>query len=183
MTKDELKAEFFYYETYFLIAQDAYREAKKLDCEFLAIQKSNPDAVLVAEKNDAIDRFAIVVILFCALAAEAFINNYGIENFSKNYFTRYLDKLDLISKWIIIPRMVTGEELDPGSKVIQALSWLTGLRNRLVHSKSRKIPIDKIEKSDFFWIEDADRSLETIRNLIAELRRIDKSIHFDWVDI
>ena len=182
MTKDELKAEFFYYETYFLIAQDAYRKAKKLDRELLAIQKSNPDAVLVAEKNDTIERFAIVVILFCALAAEAFINDYGIESFSKNYFIRYLDKLDLISKWIIIPRMVTGEELDPGSKVIQDLSWLTGLRNRLVHSKSRKIPIDKIEKSDFFWMEDAERSLETIKNLIVELRKIDKNIHFEWMD-
>jgi len=183
MAKDELKAEFFYYETYFLIARDAYREAKRFDREILAIQKSNPDVVLVAEKNDAIERFAIVVILFCALAAEAFINDYGIENCSKNYFKKYLDKLDLISKWIIIPRMVTGEELDPGSKIMQDLSWLVGLRNKLVHSKSRKIPIDKIEKSDFFWIEDADRSLETIRNLIAELKRIDKSIHFDWVDV
>lgn len=184
MAKDELEAEFFYYETYFSIAHKAYSEAKKLEIERLAIQKANSDAHdLVAEKNDAIEGFTIVVILFCALSAEAYINDYGIENFSKNYFTKYLDKLDLISKWIMLPRIITGRQLDPGSKPMQDLLWLTRLRNKLTHSKSRKIPIDKIEESDFFWIEDAEKSLGTIRNLIVELRKIDKNIHSDWIDI
>ncbi|TES86796.1 MAG: hypothetical protein E3J89_01965 [Candidatus Aminicenantes bacterium] len=184
MAKDELEAEFFYYETYFSIAHKAYSEAKKLETERLAIQKASPDAYdLIAKKSDGIERFTIVVILFCALAAEAYINDYGIENLSKNYFTKYLDKLDLVSKWIILPRIITGRQLNPGSNPMQDLSWLTGLRNKLAHSKSRKIPIDKIEKSDFFWIEDAEKSLGTIRNLIAELRKIDKNIHSDWIDI
>lgn len=184
MAKDKLEAEFFYYENYFSIAQKAYSEAKRLETERLAIQKASPDAYdLIAEKNDGIERFTIIVILFCALTAEAYINDYGIENLSKNYFTRYLDRLDLVSKWIILPRIITGRQLNPGSKPMQDLSWLTKLRNKLAHSKSRKIPIDKIEKSDFFWIEDAEKSLGTIRNLIAELRKIDKNIHSDWIGV
>jgi len=66
MAKDGLEAEFFYYETYFSIAHEAYSEAKKLEIERLAIQKPNPNAYdLVAEKNDAIERFTIVVTVLC----------------------------------------------------------------------------------------------------------------------
>jgi hypothetical protein len=49
------------------------------------------------------------------------------------------EKLDLLAKWLVIPRVVTGKKLDPGSQVMQDLSWLVALRNRLSHFKSKMI--------------------------------------------
>jgi len=120
------------------------------------------------------------VVIFCATSLEAYINHYAISKLSKNYFTTYLDKLDLFSKWIVIPRIVTGTQLDAGSKPLQDLSWLITLRNKLVHPKSRKISIDDMKKTDFLWREDAERVIETVRHLVQELKKIDDSIYIDW---
>lgn len=71
--------------------------------------------------------------MFSALSAEAFINYYEVNKISANYFKNYLDKLDVISKWIIIPKLVTGNSIDTGSHSVQKLNSLISLRNKLVH--------------------------------------------------
>jgi len=92
----------------------------------------------------------------------------------------YLDKLDLLSKWVVIPRIITGTQLDAGSKALQELSWLITLRNKLVHYKSRKIEITDIKETDFLWGNDAKRAIETVKNLAQELKKIDADIYVEW---
>ena len=121
------------------------------------------------------------MIVFSALTLEAYINHYGINRLSRNYFSSYLDKLDVLAKWLVIPRIVTGEKLDPGSNAMQDLSWLVSLRNRLVHFKSKTITVDEIKESDFLWHEDAERSVRTVKRVVSLLKRIDPKAETDWL--
>ena len=147
-----VKFDWTHHDEYFKIALDNYGTVERLRKEhddFQARLKgkrlSDEDARVLASKNDAIGELAIIIVIFCALAVEAYINHYGIARLSKNYFSTYLDKLDLFAKWIIVPRIVTGKQLDPGSNSLQDLGWLIRLRNRLVHYKSKKIELEDDE--------------------------------------
>jgi len=183
-----MKAEFTYYEDFFHIAIDTYKEIIKLEKEHNELQaglseseKSSDNFVdKVAEKNDRIGRLVLIVVVFCATSLEAYINHYAISHLSKNYLRTYLDKLDLLSKWIVIPRITTGTQLDAGSRPLQDLSWLITLRNKLVHYKSRKVSIEEIRDTDFLWENDAKRAIETVKNLAQELKKIDNGIYIDW---
>jgi hypothetical protein len=183
-----MEIEFNYYEDFFHVAVDTYKEIVKLEKELNKLQantskldKSSDDFTnKVAEKNDRIGRLASIVIIFCATSLEAYINYYAISRLSKNYLKTYLDKLDLFSKWIVIPRISTGTQLNAGSRSLQELSWLITLRNKLVHSKSRKIQIDDMKETDFLWGDDAMRAIETVKNLAQELKKIDDAVDIEW---
>jgi len=183
-----MKAEFTYYEDFFHIAIDTYKEIIKLEKEHNELQaglseseKSSDNFVdKVAEKNDRIGRLVLIVVVFCATSLEAYINHYAISHLSKNYLKTYLDKLDMLSKWVIIPRVTTGTQLDTGSSALQDLSWLITLRNKLVHYKSRTVSIEEIKDTDFLWENDAKRAIETVKNLAQELKKIDNDIYIDW---
>lgn len=169
---------------------DSYEKIIKLKKEHDSIQErlkgkkniSDTEVALLAEKNDAIGQQALIVIIFCTLSLEAYINHYGITRLSKNYLTNHLDKLDLLFKWIVIPRMITGNQLGPGSKSVQDLSWLITLRNKLAHYKSRKMGIDEIKESDFFWEYDAEKVIKTVKNLLLKLKEIDKKVDIYWIE-
>ena len=183
-----MKIVFIYHEEFFHVAIDTYKEIEKSEKELNKLQvntseqdKSSDDfADKVAEKNDRIGRLALVVVVFCATSLEAFINYYAIRRLSKNYLKTYLDKLDLLSKWIVIPRITTGTQLDAGVKAFQDLSWLINLRNKLVHYKARKVNIKELKDTDFLWSEDTKRAIETVKNVAQELKKIDNNINIEW---
>jgi len=183
-----MKFEFTYYEEFFHIAIDTYKEIVKLEKEHSELQvntseseKSSRNFVYkVAEKNDRIGLLVLIVVVFCATSLEAYINHYAISHLSKNYLKTYLDKLDLLSKWIVIPRITTGTQLDAGSRPLKDLSWLITLRNKLVHYKSRTVSIEEIKDTDFLRGNDAKRAIETVKNVAQELKKIDNNIYIDW---
>lgn len=88
-----MKIEFTYYEEFFHVAIDTYKEIEKSEKELNELQintskqdKSSDDFIdKVAEKNDRIGRLALVVVV-CATSLEAFINHYAISHLSKNYY-------------------------------------------------------------------------------------------------
>lgn len=183
-----MEVEFTYYEEFFHTAIDTYKEIVKLEREHNELQANISESEKlsdnfvdkVAEKNDKIGRLVLIVAIFCATSLEAYINHYAISRLSKNYFETYLDKLGLFSKWVVIPRIITGMQLDAGIRPLQDLSWLISLRNKLLHHKSRKVSIEEIQDTDFLWAKDANRAIETVKNLIQELKRIDDDIQIDW---
>lgn len=183
-----MEVELSYYKDFFHDAIDTYKEIVKLEKELKELReneskskKSSGDFVdKLAEKYDRIGRLVLIVIIFCATSLEAYINHYAISRLSRNYLKTYLDKLDLFSKWIIIPRIITGTQLNAGSKALQELSWLVTLRNKLVHYKSRKVQISDLKETDSLWGDDAKRAIETVKNLARELKKIDNAIDIGW---
>ena len=186
---EPLKISWTYHGDYFKVVMDNYSRIQKLKREHDEFQRnlagkdiSDDDVAVLALKNDAIGELALIVVVFSAFTLEAYINHYGINRLSRNYFSNYLDKLDLLAKWLVIPRIVTGKKLDPGSHAMQGLSWLISLRNRLAHFKSKKITVGEIKESDWLWYEDVERAIRTVKRVVSLLKRVDPKVEIDWLD-
>ena len=173
MSAKPIKFAWTHHSNYFKLVTDTYSRIEKLEREHDQFRSSlegkemsDDDVDFLASRNDAIGELALIVIVFSAFTLEAYINHYGISRLSRNYFSKYLDKLDLLAKWLVIPRVVTGKKLHPGSAAMQDLSWLVSLRNRLAHFKSKTINVEEIEESDWLWYEDAERAVMTVKRVV-----------------
>ncbi len=68
------------------------------------------------------------------MTLEAYIYDYAVRRLSKE-LAEYADKLDVLGKWLIIPRLVTGKEIPRGERAFQLLQKLIANRNKIVHHK------------------------------------------------
>lgn len=189
MSVKSIKIAWTHHSDYFKVVMDTYCKIQNLKREHDQFQRSlkgkkisDDDVSFLASKNDAIGELALIVIVFSAFTLEAYINHYAINRLSRNYFSNYLDKLDLLAKWLVVPRVVTGKMFDPGSRAMQDLSWLVSLRNRLAHFKSKTITVEELQESDWLWYEDAKRAVKTVKRVVSLLDRIDSKAETDWID-
>jgi hypothetical protein len=189
MAAKPLKIAWTHHGDYFKVVTDTFSRIQKLRQEhdqFQSMHKgkalSDNDINFFASKNDAIGELALIVIVFAAFTLEAYINHYGISRLSRNYFSSYLDKLDLLAKWLIIPGIVTGKKLNPGIAAMQDLSWLVSHRNRLAHFKSKTVTVEEIKESDWLWFEDAEKAVRTVKRVVSSLKRIDAKADSEWLD-
>ena len=188
-TKGTPKIAWTYHTDYFTLAQENWKRIQELKHEHDAIQAKFGDhnkvsdevADQLAAKNDEIGKLALIVLVFCAFTLEAYINDYAINRLSKGYLKNYLDKLELVAKWVVIPRLVNGKQLDPGSRPLQHLAWLVELRNKLAHYKSKELALDQIGMADFLWYEDAERGVTAVKEAVLALERLDRKAKADWV--
>jgi hypothetical protein len=176
---------------YFSIALDSFNMAEELEDQRKEIMASQghhnhvpkPDETArLMSIIDKIGNAAITSVVFSALCTEALINSYAINNFSRSFFKNYLDKLNVKSKWVIIPRLVTGNEVDVGSPAMQALWRLIDTRNKLTHFKTIQKDSSEFNESDFINIEDAQNGIEAIRKAVGMLKNIDANYHDSWLD-
>jgi hypothetical protein len=185
-----MKVEFTYYDKFLKIALNNYGEVQRLIekrekvREAIRPRKKDYDEELELEGqiNNTIEDHTLIVVIFCAAALEAYINHYAIDRLSKAYLKDHLDKLDLASKWVVIPRIINGKQLDKSSKWFNDLSWLISLRNKLVHYKTKVCKVEEIASGDFLFEEDARRALETVKGSVLALKGLDKKIETRWLE-
>jgi hypothetical protein len=179
-----------YFGDYARIALENYTSIEKLLAKRKIIAKKYDSLGKLSEDEDRefseinreINKYSRIVIVFCALSLEAFINDYAIEHLSKSYLEKYLDKLDLYSKWVVIPRLLTGSQLDTGAKPMQDLDWLIKQRNRLVHFKTEAVEVSKVDdKLNLYNEKTAGKAILTVKNIILALHKIDKRAHETWL--
>lgn len=179
-----------HHKLYFKVAKEKLNSA--LVCEKSLISWMTDTCRWI--KQDSIDQSyselvenSISSIIFSGLTVESFINYYGITRLSKNQFNTYLDKLDLLSKWIVIPKFVTGKSIDTGSQSIEFLNKLIRSRNKLVHYKSSQSSIkdfydmisslkNNIHQQRMPWIKDAEIGIQAIYKLLEDIVKIDSYI-------
>lgn len=80
-----------------------------------------------------------IVVVFAHLFLEATIYDYGATSLSDSYVKRHVDKLNFLSKWVVIPRLVTGKSFPTDSHAYHLLGKLTKSRNSLAHFKTRRV--------------------------------------------
>lgn len=178
------------HQDYFRLALENWGRIQLLKREHDALEANigrdpagdDPIADQLAARNDEIGKLALVVVVFAAFALEAYINDYAITTLSKSYFKGYLDKLDVAAKWIVVPRLVTGNQLTVGSRPMQDLAWLVALRNTLAHFKSKELAIADIRTSDFLWYEDAERAIRAVKGSVLALSEIDGRAETAWLE-
>ncbi|MDD2389231.1 MAG: hypothetical protein PHP23_05805 [Desulfobacterales bacterium] len=166
------------YGRYMSIAAEACDNAKKSASHRNAlVGETNIDhEKLIKAASDVHDK-ATIAIVFSAMAIEAFINEYGISNFSSSYFKNHLDNLSLVSKLVIIPKIANKLELDKSGQVYQEVKWLIELRNHLVHFRFKKRPVKDIDmtdpmlQKDFVMESHSERAVKAMSMLIESLKK------------
>jgi hypothetical protein len=88
----------------------------------------------VARKNVA----GIKTIVFSAMALEAAAYEFALIQLGEPLAKTYLDKLDVVGKWVVIPRLVCGRSLREDGPAINGLKGLVAARNALVHHKTKE---------------------------------------------
>jgi hypothetical protein len=161
---------------YWRIAEKAYRSVLLSREKLTAINSElEPDKVHTHEMN--IRDNGVVVIIFSALCLEAAAYDYAAIHLGDSYTKKYLDKLDPVSKWIIIPRLIIGTSFNQDGIAITTLSKLIKSRNSLVHAKSKKFnfdefTFDKIELIEKRFNDEIDNAYSAIIYVALECDRI-----------
>jgi hypothetical protein len=172
------------HKTFWVIANEQHRFVNRCCVERQARRvKTDRDVDFQCWKNAQIQRAAMISVVFSALTLEAFINDYGISNFSKTFFDTYLDRLSPATKWMIIPRLKTGKQLNPQGPVIHKLSSLFKQRDKLVHHKTVIKPVS--EAFNKHWLDEkhSEEALSTVQLLVKELAKIDQTVDVSWLEI
>ena len=120
--------------------------------------------------TDRRDNHCLIAIVFAALAVEAYMYDYAARNLGEQFVASHLDRLDVVSKWVIIPRLVTGKGFPKGERAYRLLGQLVAHRNSIVHSKSAPLIVWDEKLSEPIVGRRAERSLEFSRSLIQKAR-------------
>lgn len=123
----------------FPINAPALHAAFRRACNPLPIPNEDENPTLLMQQETRIWHAGIQTVVFAGMCVEAAIFDLAAIHLGDQY-TKYLDKLDLVSKWIVVPQLVCGQVLDAHGPAITALRTLTTVRNSLVHQKS--LPAD-----------------------------------------
>lgn len=119
---------------YFDVAQEEY--VKCLDLE--ALDDSDLHEGEKSELSYKATGHAVKAIVFSALCVEASINNYAGIHLGDSYSENHIYNMDVISKWVVIPKLVCGKSIDKSGPAFCALKRLIKARNKLVHNKSQE---------------------------------------------
>jgi len=185
--KEEEKSSNIYHTKFWSISFNSFKIVEDIEerCKKRRVKgiKTNEEIDNECLDNANIEKHGLITIIFCALTVEAFINNYAIDNLSKSYLNNYLDKLDLLSKWIIIPKLIMGRQINTDSQAIQLLKKLISLRNKYVHYKTTIKSVSELRwDEDWVTFEHAKTSILAVRELLSELKRIDPNLNIQWID-
>jgi hypothetical protein len=82
----------------------------------------------------------IQTIVFSAMCAEAAIFDLAAIHLGDAYAEQHIDRLDLISKWVVVPQLICGRTLRLNGTAINSLRATVKARNVLAHPKS--LPFD-----------------------------------------
>lgn len=117
------------------IAAKNFSQAESLFYEFECYIK---DPSLREEFNDnEIFEHTVSTIVFSALTAESFINDYACKIMGDDFFYGNFQSLSTISKLQLCHKIVTGKSIDTGTSCCYTLlKQLTRWRNEFVHNKS-----------------------------------------------
>lgn len=110
------------------------------------------------------DIAGLQTIVFAGMCFESAIYEYAADHLGDVYVQDHLDKLDVLSKWLIVLRFVAGYELRKDQAPYAALKGLVSARNKLVHSKSEPFDFDNAQKQLARIQEEEKMYIQSIHN-------------------
>ncbi|ODS22343.1 hypothetical protein AB835_14735 [Candidatus Endobugula sertula] len=117
------------------------------------------------------------------------VYDFSARHLSDKYVVEHLDKLDIISKWLVCTRIITGKEIDKSKQAYQYMKVLIRFRNKAVHKKSEPASFspnafyEKSEKNDREFNQATEASQLAIKHLSIELKEIYNGGWFPLPDI
>lgn len=115
----------------------------------------------------------VIIIVFMTMTMETYIYDYSARNLGDSYTMIHLDKMNLISKWIVIPKIITGKEIDNSHDSFGTFKKLVKVRNQITHWKSEAGSYEKLEKLSGGKLYDSISPKEVICSLLYILKQIE----------
>jgi hypothetical protein len=191
-----------YVDTYLEIAMDSYKRYIEIKKEIEKIENEGGEfheGIFVYERmNDHIKAESLItketikIVIFLTTFLESYINDLAGIVLGDKYFRDHLDRLSIVSKWFIIPRLITGNEIDKSKSYFATLQDLIKRRNSLIHHKSEdainylsEIDEKKEEKlQPLFKQVNIPTLFKMIKELFIDLDRIDKvGYHYSRINM
>lgn len=129
-----------------------------------------------SEHYEKREQAAVIGITFAAMCLEAFFYDYAASNLGDSFTEEHLDKLDLPSKLLIIPQLVSGKGIDKSSHVFEKVKRLKKDRNYLIHFKSRSFDPDEMHKAGEFHDELNQRFGQALTNGLEAIEEVLKTL-------
>lgn len=164
---------------YFDIAQEEY--VKCLEAE--AVEESTVHEEERCAHSYRATGHAIKSIVFSSMCVESAINNYAGTHLGDSYTEKHLASLDVVSKWVVIPKLVCGKSIDKSGPAYNSLKKLVKSRNQLVHNRSREVnPLDPnlgayLKKNEADFDSDFENSLKALYLLCMEMDFVVGQMH------
>jgi hypothetical protein len=142
--------------------------------------KGEDEAILFEQKivplRKDLAKSSLIIIVFSAMAVEAYIYDYAARHLGDVFVKDHLDKLDTLSKWIIVPKLITGRELPRQQKWFELLKKLIKARNSIIHHKSSDAPTFSTDMQQYIkkqeansgLLDEAARQSAMLLNLLAD---------------
>ena len=133
-----------------------------------------------------IEMSVMIAPIFGIITLEQFIHSYAVERI-KGFWNvlEHIDKLDTTSKWMVIPPLACGKEIERTCPALNDLRQLIKLRNTIIHPKPIIVnnpseeqfvrTLDRVHNLGKERHQIAKKAPQTVIALINELRSIDNS--------
>ena len=82
--------------------------------------------------------FTTAAVVLSAMAAEAFLNFYGVKRMGQEFYEAHYERLAFVPKLTGMIETCCGVRLDDGAEIISVARALSEARNRLAHPKTRE---------------------------------------------
>jgi hypothetical protein len=172
------------HDTFIKMAVKNFRSYLK-NCKLL---KNACDKIMVNDNgmtqydivDDELEENFICIIIFSALFMESYIYDYAARNLGDKYVTEHLDQLDIISKWIIIPKLITNKEINKTHHSFEIFKKTIQLRNKIVHWKSNKGTIERLQNISnrkLYESINPQKIFDSILFIFTQLEKMDNNDH------
>ena len=139
-----------------------------------------------SNKNDEFqhtaDGQATIVVVFCIISLECYIYNYASRKLGEKFCRKHIEKMNLHTKWIVVPKLTTGKGISADHQGIGLLRKLVKARNAIVHLKAVNLKPDlweqqkqKISKTNKLILEAALDAFQCIGELGKALFELDSN--------
>jgi hypothetical protein len=95
-----------------------------------------------ASVDDDVNAQAAITVIFGVTFAEAYVQNYAARRLGATFAAKHVERLDVVSKWVIVPTLATGVTIRNDHPAIATLLTVVRARNALVHLKTGGIAFD-----------------------------------------
>lgn len=126
--------------TYVDVAFQYYLEHKIAESKRIPQPPIDQDPTDYAEREEAYELPALKAVVFAGLAVEAAIYEIAAAHLTDKFTQDHLERIDVVTKWALVPRLICGKPLDSGGPAMNTLRELIQVRNLLVHHKSKPVP-------------------------------------------
>lgn len=144
---------------------------------FLKPEEADDGGWELSTLSDKIQASAVSTIVFAGMTVEAYIYDYSARYLGRTFTDDHVDKMSLESRWVVVPKLITGRDFPKGTQGFELLKKLIRSRNRLIHYKSRQIRIsdltsEAIAARDDELRQDASAAVQAFHLLAADIEEL-----------